>query len=123
MKVDELIGSLQTFEMGLCENAEKKNKSVAFVSNAEEESEAGYTEGDESISEALAMLGRQFNKLIKKFDQQGRPNVRTSRLTSGKDQLLKKSSTKARESSVMVVKGMDTSELNALLTSNCKIRG
>jgi hypothetical protein len=76
MKVDELIGSLQTFEMGICENVEKKSKSVAFVSNSKEESEAGYTGGDESISEAIAMLGRQFNKFVKKIDQRGRPNVK-----------------------------------------------
>ena len=76
MKVDELIGSLQTFEMGLCENVEKKNKSIAFVSNTEEDSEEGNIGGDESISEAIAMLGRQFNKFIKKIDQKGGPNVK-----------------------------------------------
>src|SRR3954463_12802323 len=30
MKLDELIGSLQTFEMSICESVEKKNKSIAF---------------------------------------------------------------------------------------------
>src|ERR1044072_236527 len=33
MKVDELIGSLQTFELTLNDKAEKENKSIAFVSN------------------------------------------------------------------------------------------
>jgi hypothetical protein len=76
MKVDELIGSLQTFEMGLCEDADRKNKSIAFVSNTEEKSEEGNSGGNGSISEAIAMLGRQFNKFIKKVDQQCRPNVK-----------------------------------------------
>ena len=39
MQVDELIGSLQTFEMTLNERSEKKNKCIAFVSNTEEEDE------------------------------------------------------------------------------------
>src|ERR1044072_7891724 len=30
MQVDELIGSLQTFELSLNDKAEKKNKSIAF---------------------------------------------------------------------------------------------
>ena len=33
MKVDELIGSLQTFELTLNDRADKKSKSIAFVSN------------------------------------------------------------------------------------------
>ena len=35
MRVDELIGSLQTFELGLSDRAEKKSKNLAFVSNDE----------------------------------------------------------------------------------------
>ena len=38
LKVDELIGSLQTFEMGISDNVDKKNKSIALVSNTEDES-------------------------------------------------------------------------------------
>ncbi|MCI57686.1 gag-pol polyprotein, partial [Trifolium medium] len=30
MRVDELIGSLQTFELGINQRNEKKNKSIAF---------------------------------------------------------------------------------------------
>src|ERR1044072_6281995 len=33
MQVDELIGSLQTFEMTLNDKPDKKSKSIAFVSN------------------------------------------------------------------------------------------
>ncbi|KAK2401971.1 gag-protease polyprotein [Trifolium repens] len=37
MKVDELVGSLQTFEMTINERGDKKNKSVAFISNDDDE--------------------------------------------------------------------------------------
>ena len=37
MRVDELIGSLQTFELGISDKSENKNKSVAFVSNTKDE--------------------------------------------------------------------------------------
>ena len=30
LKVDELIGSLQTFEMGISDNVDKKNKIIAL---------------------------------------------------------------------------------------------
>src|ERR1043165_1114962 len=73
LKVDELIGSLQTFEMGISENVDKKNKSIALVSNTEEESKES---DEENISEAIAMLGRQFNKLIKRMDPKSRSNVK-----------------------------------------------
>ena len=35
IKVDELIGSLQTFEMTLNDRSEKKNKIITFMSNIE----------------------------------------------------------------------------------------
>ena len=73
LKVDELIGSLQTFEMGISDNVDKKNKSIALVSNTEEECKEG---DEEKISEAIAMLGRQFNKLIKRIDPKSRSNVK-----------------------------------------------
>src|ERR1044072_1994101 len=70
MQVDELIGSLQTFEMTLNERPEKKNKStVAFVSNTEIEGEESEADIVCEFSEALALLGRKFNKAFKKFDR------------------------------------------------------
>ena len=36
MQVNELIGSLQTYELTLKEKSDKKHKSIAFVSNTEE---------------------------------------------------------------------------------------
>ena len=75
MQVDELIGFLQTFEMTLNERPDKKNKSVAFVSNTEIEDEESEADFVGEFSEALALLGRKFNKAFKKFDRKSKPNV------------------------------------------------
>ncbi|MCI59775.1 gag-pol polyprotein, partial [Trifolium medium] len=37
MKVDELVGSLQTFESAANERSEMKTKSIAFMSNTDDE--------------------------------------------------------------------------------------
>ncbi|GAU48935.1 hypothetical protein TSUD_373440 [Trifolium subterraneum] len=89
MKVDELIGSLQTYESSVNERLEKKNKSIAFVSNTEDEdleSDMESTDSDEdlesdmestdSVSEAIVLLGRQFNKVLKRMDRRPRQNAR-----------------------------------------------
>ena len=55
MRVDELIGSLQTFEMGLNDGSEKKIKSMTFMSNTEDENNQDV---DEDLSKEVAMLGR-----------------------------------------------------------------
>src|ERR1044072_8702930 len=70
LQVDELIGSLQTFEVTLNERPEKKNKSIAFVSNTEtedEETEADFVGQQKqkqkqkaSFCSTLALLGRTF---------------------------------------------------------------
>jgi len=76
MRVDELIGSLQTFEMGMCDGSEKKAKSIAFKSNTEEEEEEGGLDIDEDLADDVAMMGRQFNKLVKKMDEISKANVK-----------------------------------------------
>ena len=73
MKLDELVVSLQTFELSMKDRTKKKNKSIAFVSNADEESESD-KEADESISDALVLLRRQFNKILRRA--KSRPNVK-----------------------------------------------
>ena len=66
LKLDELIGSLQTFEMGFDDNSEKKSKGIALVSNTESEAEDGT---DENMSETIVMLGKQFKKILKGMTQ------------------------------------------------------
>ncbi|PNX56526.1 gag-protease polyprotein, partial [Trifolium pratense] len=57
MKVDELIGSLQTYESAQNEKLEKKNKSIAFMSNIDEEEVDFDVDSSDSISEAIVLLG------------------------------------------------------------------
>ncbi|GAU10045.1 hypothetical protein TSUD_423660, partial [Trifolium subterraneum] len=76
MKVDELIGSLQTYESSVNERIEKKNKSISFVSNAEDEDLESDIESTDSVSEAIVLLGRQFNKVLNRMDRRPRQNAR-----------------------------------------------
>jgi len=71
MKVDELVGSLQSFELA---NGYKK-KSIAFVSNTDEEDVECDMETDESILDAFVRLGREFNIVLEMIDKKSRPNV------------------------------------------------
>jgi len=69
--VDELIGSLQTFELA---NGYKK-KNIAFVSNTDDEDAECEMETDEIILDAIMRLGREFNKVLEMNDKKPRPNV------------------------------------------------
>ncbi|XP_050920158.1 uncharacterized protein LOC127137782 [Lathyrus oleraceus] len=62
MKVKELIGSLQTFELVISDRSEKKNKIITFISNSDDEEAQFDMEIDEGISNAIVLLGRQFHK-------------------------------------------------------------
>jgi hypothetical protein len=68
LKVEELIGSLLTYEIAINERTDKKTKSMAFVTNAEDEDAQGYLDTEESIIDALVLLGRQLNKVMKRVD-------------------------------------------------------
>jgi hypothetical protein len=76
MKVDELIGSLQTFEMTFDDKPEKKLKSLTFKS---EESQS-----EDCLSEAIALLTKKFNKSVNKVRAKWRTNVsdKTSNIKS-----------------------------------------
>jgi len=74
-KVDELIGSLQTFELAINDRCEKKKKNIAFVSNTDEEDVQCDMETDESILDAFVRLGRELNKVLEMIDKKSRPNV------------------------------------------------
>src|ERR1044072_9170083 len=62
MKVDELIGSLQTFEM-------------ATNDRTEDEEDQNEKDTGESLSEAITCLGRKLNKALERLDKTSRPNV------------------------------------------------
>ncbi|XP_057437675.1 uncharacterized protein LOC130729849 [Lotus japonicus] len=79
MKVDELIGSLQTFELNFGDKTEKKNKSNAFVSNTDD-----IDCKSENLSEALALLGRKFNRVLRKIDRRTKFNVQDMKFDNSK---------------------------------------
>ncbi|MCH80649.1 gag-pol polyprotein [Trifolium medium] len=70
MKVDELIGSQQTFEVAMNEKPEYKIKNIAFVSNTEDDE----IQSDESLSDAIMCLGKEFNKVLEMMKRKSRPN-------------------------------------------------
>jgi len=82
MKVDELIGSLQNFELVVDNKTEKKGKSVALVSNIENKAPLGDLVSNEDLSENLVMLGRQFNKILKQVNRKPRPNGQNIRFNN-----------------------------------------
>jgi len=70
-KVDELIGSLQTFELA---NGYKK-KNITFISNTDEEDVECEMETDEIILDSIMRLDKELNKLLEMNDKKSRPNV------------------------------------------------
>ncbi|MCI37797.1 gag-protease polyprotein, partial [Trifolium medium] len=56
--------------------SEKKNKSIAFMSNTDDEELHNDMESDESISDAIVLLERQFNKVLKRMDRRPRTNAK-----------------------------------------------
>jgi len=74
VKVDELIESLQNFEITINSKTDKKGNGIAFVSNIETDETQGNNEDDENFSESLVLLGRQFKKILKQVDRRSRFN-------------------------------------------------
>jgi hypothetical protein len=58
IKVDELIGSLQTFEMATSDRPGKKSKSIAFVSEENHE---------DILSKEIEFIGKKFNKSLNRL--------------------------------------------------------
>lgn len=70
IKVDELIDSLQTFEMAINDRSEKKNKSIDFVSNTGEDED----QGEEILLDDIVHVERKFNKALRRLDRKWRRN-------------------------------------------------
>jgi hypothetical protein len=62
LKVDELIGSLQNFEITVNNKTDKKGKGIAFTSSVNSDDAQGNYEDDEDMAESLVLLGRQFEE-------------------------------------------------------------
>ena len=69
MRLDELMGSLQTFELNLKMN--KKDKSIAFQANHHESSNEGNDSDDND--ESLVLLTKNFNRFLKKMNKKKNP--------------------------------------------------
>ena len=74
MQEDELIGSLQNFELVVDNRTKKKGKGIVFTTNTADDEALEESVEDENLSENLVMLGRQFNRQNIRFNtdrQQG----------------------------------------------------
>lgn len=60
MKLDELIGSLQTFEMNL--KQKKKEKSIALQAKVQKSPEENESDDQDDLAESLTWLTRDFEK-------------------------------------------------------------
>ncbi|WJX88834.1 hypothetical protein P8452_70878 [Trifolium repens] len=75
LKVEEVVGSLQTFEMNFSDKVEKKGKNIVFTSNTDSKEADNDLDTREDLSEDLVLLGKQFNKILKRVDIRPRRNV------------------------------------------------
>ena len=69
MRLDELMGSLQTFELNLKMN--KKEKSIAFQADHHDYSDEGNDSNDND--ESLVLLTKNFNRFLKKMNKKKNP--------------------------------------------------
>lgn len=76
MKVEELIGSLQTFEMEIIDHIEERKKGIALLSNTSVDQTEGNLETNEESSEAIVLIGRQFNNILRKINGRCGTDVR-----------------------------------------------
>ncbi|PNY13324.1 gag-protease polyprotein [Trifolium pratense] len=60
------------------EKLAKKHKSIAFRSSTDEEEQEIDVDSSDSISEAIVILGRKFNEVVKRMDRRPRTNVRNN---------------------------------------------
>jgi len=65
---------LQNFEIIVNNKTDKKGKGITFTSCMDSDETQGNHEDDEDMSESLALLGRQFKKIFKRFDRRSKPN-------------------------------------------------
>jgi hypothetical protein len=75
LKIEELVGSLQTFELSMNERYEKKNKSIDSISNTDDDGVLSELDTKGSISETLVLIEKLFKKVLRRMDVQPRTNV------------------------------------------------
>jgi hypothetical protein len=85
MKLEEVIGSHQTFEMTISDHIEERKKGVALLSNNSVDQTEGNLETNEESSEAIVLIERLFNNILKKINGMRGTDVRNtpSNINSG----------------------------------------
>ena len=76
IRVDVLIGSLQTVELAISNKSEKNNKSIDFISNVEDDKDQAELDTDKDLSNTIVLLGNQFNWVLKRLDRRGKPDAK-----------------------------------------------
>jgi len=84
IQVNELIGSLQNFELVVDNRTEKKGKDIAFTTNTADEEAHGDIVEDDNLSENLVFLGRQFNRILKQVNMRSNGNGQNIRFNIDK---------------------------------------
>jgi len=82
MQVEELIGSLQNFELVVDNRTEKKGKGIAFTANTIDDEALEESVEDDNLSENLVMLGRQFNRILKQVSRRSKGNGQNIRFNT-----------------------------------------
>ncbi|TYJ96973.1 gag-pol polyprotein [Cucumis melo var. makuwa] len=67
LNLDELFGSLLTFEMAMSNRESKKVKRIAFKSACEQETIVNQYDNEVNQDESIALLTKQFSKMARKF--------------------------------------------------------
>lgn len=75
LKVDELIGSLQTLEVSLNGRSKKKIKGIYFVSNTQEDKVQSNKDTEEDLLENITYVGRKFHNFLRRLDRYWMTNV------------------------------------------------
>ncbi|KAA0036592.1 gag-proteinase polyprotein [Cucumis melo var. makuwa] len=67
LKLDELFGSLLTFEMAISHRENKKGKGVVFKSIYEDETMVNQSDKEANMNKSIDLLIKQFSNVVKKF--------------------------------------------------------
>ena len=128
MKVDELIGSLMTYELSL-PKSEKKNKGLAVKSSITYRREQVLSDTDDDINDTIALLAKNYNRVMRTLNKISGKNVmpvvrdnqtlqqyqkggNTLRNTCDGDKFNSNNVSKLNESNVMSVKALGIFRMN-----------
>ena len=70
MRLDELMGSLQTFEMNM--KYKKEEKGIALQAGVHKSTEEEDIEDGKDFTESLAMITKNLSKILKKLNKTNR---------------------------------------------------